>query len=341
MSPAVVEVADALSCGGRKAVEFAVGGGPRAEPVEVLRDQRALRIVQLQRDEDHALGQIRFEVQMQDGCGGVGVHILAFGGLEEQRVGQRVDLGADGQAGVRGGRCVDDIDAVVGQVELDVQRLAGLLDAVEGGLGVVVGAEDLPHGAGPRGLGHPQQAAAVGRPQVGVHALEDGAVIDVVEHLGLALEVFEAGGRAELGLNLGHEGGDIAVPALVPVVIGPDVVDGPLVGFGDGALEGFQRGHGGRAGLHREAAVERGEVLRGNLVAIRPAARQIHRVGAGRVVARAVERADQLVEAEVDDGLGHAFVAAAPHDDGRVVAEALDGVGGVGEEERGSSASML
>ena len=36
----------------------------------------------------------------------------------------------------------------------------------------------------------------------GVHAFEDGAVVDVVEHLGLALEVVEAGGRAELGLDL-------------------------------------------------------------------------------------------------------------------------------------------
>jgi len=158
-------------------------------------------------------------------------------------------------------------------------------------------------------------------------------VIDVVEHLGLALEVFEAGGRAELGLNLGHEWGDIAVPALVPVVIGPHIVDGPLVRLGRGALEGLQGGHGGRSRLHREAAIQCGVVLCGDLITIRPAARQIHRVGAGRVVARAVERTHQLVETEVDDGLGHALVAPAPHHDGRVITEALDCIGGVVQEE--------
>jgi hypothetical protein len=113
-----------------------------------------------------------------------------------------------------------------------VDRLAGLLRAIEAGLRVVVRAQEIPLHAGPRGLRHPDHAAGVRLPQVRRKALEDGAMARVVQHLRLALEVLKAGGRAELGLPCAHEGRHGAVPALVPVVIGPGVADGPAVGSG-------------------------------------------------------------------------------------------------------------
>src|SRR5579863_646174 len=110
---------------------------------------------------------------------------------------------------------IDQIDGVVGQVKLGVYRLAGFLGAVEARLRVVVRAEKVPLHAWPCGLRHPDHAARVGLPQMRGKALEDGAMACVVEHLRLALEVFEAGGRAELGKHVREERRNGAVSALM------------------------------------------------------------------------------------------------------------------------------
>ena len=75
-----------------------------------------------------------------------------------------------------------------------------------------------------------------------VHPFEDCAVIHIIEHLRFALEVLEIRWRAELGLYFGHEGSHVAVSALVPVVVGPVIADGPLIFFRNPALKRFQRG---------------------------------------------------------------------------------------------------
>src|SRR5579863_2405605 len=87
-------------------------------------------------------------------------------------------------------------------------------------------------------------------------ALEDGAMACVVEHLRLALEVFEARWRAELGSHVREERRNGAVSALMPVVISPGVADGPAVGLGNKCLHRFERGHAGDAKLDAEAAID-------------------------------------------------------------------------------------
>jgi hypothetical protein len=56
----------------------------------------------------------------------LGGSVFVLRGFDVQRAGKRVDPGADGEAGMRLGGGVDDVKLVVGQVELDVNRLAGL-----------------------------------------------------------------------------------------------------------------------------------------------------------------------------------------------------------------------
>ena len=113
------------------------------------------------------------------------------GAFEEELAGEIEDLRVHAELWQSGGGVVDDGDLVVGKIELDVDGFAGELCAVEGGVGVVVVGEDLPLGGGPRGLRHPEHAAAVGIPEVRVEAFEDGAMADVVEHLRFAIEVGE------------------------------------------------------------------------------------------------------------------------------------------------------
>ena len=62
-------------------------------------------------------------------------------------------------------------------------------------------------------------------------------MVDVVQHLSFALEVFQSGGRAKLGLNLSHKRRDIAVPALMPVMVSPHIVHGPLICLWDSAAK--------------------------------------------------------------------------------------------------------
>ena len=64
---------------------------------------------------------------------------------------------------------------------------------------------------------------------MGIHAFEDCAMTDVVDHLRFPFEIFEAGGRAEFGLHPHHERGHVAVSALVPIVVSPCVAHRPLV----------------------------------------------------------------------------------------------------------------
>src|ERR1035441_1718982 len=101
-----------------------------------------------------------------------------------------------GCMGIIGG--VDHRDVEVGEIKLHMQWFASLLDGIERRLGVEIRVQNLPGIAGPCGLGHPEEASAIRRPEMCVHAFENRAVIDVVEHLGLALEIFQAQGSAEL-----------------------------------------------------------------------------------------------------------------------------------------------
>src|SRR5665213_2533169 len=112
----------------------------------------------------------------------------------------------------------------------------------------------------------------------------------------------------------------------MPIVIRPRVADGPLVRLGDGAFEGLEGRHRRGTRFDRKAPVELGKVERGILIAVRSAVLEVNLVGTRRVVARAIERAHELINAYEEDGLRNAFVATAPQDDGWMVAEALDGV---------------
>ena len=59
-----------------------------------------------------------------------------------------------------------------------------------------------------------------------------------------------------------HEGGDVAVSALVPVVIGPVVRDGPLILFCEEALESFLCRRRWQADFDGKAERKMCEVLR-------------------------------------------------------------------------------
>ena len=142
--------------------------------------------------------------------------------------------------GVAGG--IHQLHGVVGKVHLHVQRRVGLADAIERRLRVIVRAVHLPHRAGPCRLRHPDHAATVGVPQVRVHAFVDRLVVDVVEELDAALELLERIERPELQGNLAHELVRVATFALVPVVIGPCIADGPAIGRSNGVLECFACG---------------------------------------------------------------------------------------------------
>src|ERR1039458_10744335 len=103
---------------------------------------------------------------------------------------------------------------------------------------------------------------------------------DIIEHLRLALEIFKAGGRAELGFHSVHEERDSAALALVPVVVGPGVADRPAVGLRNKRLEALEGGHAGYAEFDTEAAVD-AEVAFRRFPQIGTGAAQVHLVGAG------------------------------------------------------------
>jgi hypothetical protein len=73
-----------------------------------------------------------------------------------------------------------------------MNKLAGSFHRIERGLCGVLRTENLPCGAGPGGLRHPKHPTAVGFPEMGVEALENSAVVIVVQQLRFLLEVFEA-----------------------------------------------------------------------------------------------------------------------------------------------------
>jgi hypothetical protein len=58
-------------------------------------------------------------------------------------------------------------------------------------------AKNLPHRVGPPWLRHPKQTSAVGRPKMGIEALEHCSMIDIIQHLRFAFEVFKTGGGAD------------------------------------------------------------------------------------------------------------------------------------------------
>ena len=149
----------------------------------------------------------------------------------------------------------------VGQGHLHVHGLGGGLEGVEGGGGVIIVADELPHGSRaqadcvihsmrPLVLRHSSAFMPSMIARVGV----------VVHQLRLALEVLKTRGRAVLAGQRVHEAVRVAVPALMPVVIGPGVADRPAIGGRDRGFESLQRGERRRADLHREALAVAGEV---------------------------------------------------------------------------------
>ena len=69
-------------------------------------------------------------------------------------------------------------------------------------------------------------------PETGVAAFEERAVADVVNHLGLAAKILEAGAGAVLDGHRLHEALDFAVVGLVPVMIRPSVAERPTINGG-------------------------------------------------------------------------------------------------------------
>ena len=154
-------------------------------------------------------------------------------------------------------------------------------------------------------------------------------MIHVVEHLRFAFKIFEPCGSTELSLDFSHEGADIAVSALMPVVIRPCVANRPLIFFRNRALEGFESRHGGRPRLNRKSTIQQGVVEGGIFVTVRAAVLQVHLVGTGRVISCAVEGVYKIIQSLIDDWLRNAFIATAPDRDRWMVTKSLDGVAGI------------
>ena len=108
-----------------------------------------------------------------------------------------------------------------------------------------------------------------------VEALEDSAMRFVVDHLRLPVEVSQTGGCTELQGHRLHKGRRISVSSLVPVVIGPIVVDRPLVFLGQKGLKGFQSRRRSDSNFHCEALRQLGEVVFRILVFVGPAVVEI------------------------------------------------------------------
>src|ERR1700733_12174085 len=117
-----------------------------------------------------------------------------------------------------------------------------------------------------------------------IEALEDGAMIDIVQHLRLALKIGKIDWLTKLRGQLLHERSDISITTLVPIMVGPGIAERPLVSRRDGVLERLQGGHGWRAHLHRETPVQGGKEFRRRLVTVRSTVLQVHLVGTGGVV---------------------------------------------------------
>src|ERR1035438_2197521 len=120
--------------------------------------------------------------------------------------------------------------------------------------------------------------------------LKDRTMTDIIKHLRLAFEIFEAAGRSKLGIHVGEKRGYCAVAALVPVVICPGIADGPAVRFRDEGLEALEGGDTGDAELDTEAAIDAVVGFK-RLELIRAGVAQVHLIRAARVVARVIERA--------------------------------------------------
>ena len=120
----------------------------------------------------------------------------------------------------------------------------------------------------------------------------------------------------------------------MPIVIGVGVAQGPALGLRNRGAQRLERRQGRRSHLHRKALCQIGEVLCGRPVIVGSAALQVHGIRAAGVVAGAVERGDQIGQAFVDDGLRHAFIAAEPNRNRRMISIAADDVARVGEKQR-------
>src|ERR1700677_5080956 len=168
-----------------------------------------------------------------------------------------------------------------------------------------------------------------------VEPFEDGAMIDIVQHLRLALEICETSRLAKLSGYFLHERSNVSVTALVPVVVRPGIAHRPLVSRRDGVLKRFQGGHRRRAHLDRKAPVKRGEELRWWLVTIRSTVLQIDLVGTRRVVPGAINFSYQLLQSLIDDGWRNTFVAPAPDGYRRMVAKTEDRILGIRQKQRG------
>jgi hypothetical protein len=92
--------------------------------------------------------------------------------------------------------------------------------------------------------------------------------------------------------------------------------------------------------FHAESAIDAVVGIE-RLKLIRAGVAQVHLVRTARVIARVVERARQLGQAFIDDGLRHAFIAPAPHHDRRMMTEAQNAVARILQKQRGSWASRL
>ena len=180
---------------------------------------------------------------------------------------------------------------------------------------------------------HPQQAAAVARPQMRLKTLEDRTVRHVVHQLRLALEVGKVARRAEAGLQRTHERGGVAVAAEMPVVIGVGIPERPAIGLGNGGSQRIDRGQRWGADLDRKALRQLGEIAFRRPIVVRATVLQIDPVGTAGVVAGAIELRHQICQPLVEQRLRNSFVARKPDGDRRVISIAADDVAGVVEEQ--------
>ena len=207
-----------------------------------------------------------------------------------------------------------------------MQRFRGLLDAVIGRLRIVIRAVDLPVVARPGRMRHPQQPAAVACPQMCSEALEDRAIIDIVHHLRLALEVLEARRTAELRGERLHERRNVAVAAKMPIVIGNRVAERPAVGGRHHGAYRLERRERRRPEFDREPQTEIGEIAGRSTVVVRAAILQVHAIRTAGIKTRPIKCAHQFRQSFVDDRLRNALVSSEPDRDRRMVSIARDGV---------------
>ena len=80
--------------------------------------------------------------------------------------------------------------------------------------------------------------------------------------------------------------------------------------------------------------IQRSEIQGGIGIAVRAAVLEIDLIRCRRIVARAIQRANQFGEAFVQNRLRNAFVSSAPDDDRRMVAKAQDCVAGILQKQR-------